>query len=70
MRNAEANNIQEGGARFKATVGLREEKSVKVMLIILIIKIKASNLASSQILRYKVLPMNLKINYLLFILCY
>jgi hypothetical protein len=30
MRNAEANNIQEGGARFKATVGLREEKSVKV----------------------------------------
>jgi hypothetical protein len=24
MRNTEANNIQEGGARFKATVGLRQ----------------------------------------------
>jgi hypothetical protein len=31
MRNAEANNIKEGRARFKATVGLREEKSIKVM---------------------------------------
>jgi hypothetical protein len=31
MRNTEANNIQEGRARFKATVGLREEKSIKVM---------------------------------------
>jgi hypothetical protein len=35
MRNAEANNIQEGGARFKATVGLREEKSVIIIIIIL-----------------------------------
>jgi hypothetical protein len=31
MRNTEANSILEGRARFKATVGLREEKSVKVM---------------------------------------